>query len=253
MASGLIYLIIIGMWIAYFLPRWLTHHHESSGRNAERYKTAIKAVTEKEGVTEVAQDPEKKFKVMARRRQIFSALAGATLVTLIIAGFGLLPISTLTIPLSAMGIYTVNVRRQVLASQAKIRKLRALQQIAAATIPLEPVEKISFARQSVAPSDNWIPLSDRLDSAGVVVIPRESNSWQPIAVPKPTYISAPKAITPKRLIDLTVPGEWSAEQAKFYEALMPSRDEVFDQELVEQAARPHDELDANEQSRAVNN
>ena len=44
MASGLIYLIIIGMWVAYFLPRWIRQHETQSGRETERYKSAMKIV-----------------------------------------------------------------------------------------------------------------------------------------------------------------------------------------------------------------
>ncbi len=32
MGSGFIYLIIMGMWAAYFLPQWLSNHEDSSGK-----------------------------------------------------------------------------------------------------------------------------------------------------------------------------------------------------------------------------
>ena len=55
----------------------------------------------------------------------------------------------------------------------------------------------------------------------------------------PTYVTAPKAVTPKRVIDLTVPGAWSAEQERLASAALsavaPARDEVFDQLLAEEA------------------
>jgi len=41
MGSGLIYLIIIGMWIAYFLPRWISSHEEISGRSVKRFDEAM--------------------------------------------------------------------------------------------------------------------------------------------------------------------------------------------------------------------
>ena len=46
MASGFIYLIILGMWMAYFLPRWVTSHDQASGKSAERYKSAMRVVGE---------------------------------------------------------------------------------------------------------------------------------------------------------------------------------------------------------------
>ena len=55
-------------------------------------------------------------------------------------------------------------------------------------------------------------------------------------MPRPTYTTAPKAFTPKRTIDLTTPGKWSAEQERQSALELPTHDELFDQELAEQAA-----------------
>jgi hypothetical protein len=54
-------------------------------------------------------------------------------------------------------------------------------------------------------------------------------------VPKPTYATAAKAIPSNRVIDLTIPGVWSASH-QIESDLLPSRDELFDQELEENAA-----------------
>jgi hypothetical protein len=89
-------------------------------------------------------------------------------------------------------------------------------------------------------NDHWIPLEDRQELSGVVVIPKDRAGWQPINVPKPTYVTAAKAITPKRIIDLTVPGVWSAEQEMLEELSLPKRSDLFDQELEEAAARYDD-------------
>jgi hypothetical protein len=46
-------------------------------------------------------------------------------------------------------------------------------------------------------------------------------------------VSAPKAVTPKRIIDLTIPGAWSEEQERIkaeLDAVAPTRDQLFDQE-----------------------
>ena len=64
-------------------------------------------------------------------------------------------------------------------------------------------------------------------------------TWEPSEVPSPTYVSAPKAIIPKRVIDLTIPGAWSEEQERLERealaAASPSRDEIFDQQLADEA------------------
>ena len=44
MASGIIYLAIVGMWAAYALPRWIHNKNEFSGKHVESYKSALRAV-----------------------------------------------------------------------------------------------------------------------------------------------------------------------------------------------------------------
>ena len=44
MASGLIYLAIIGMWVAYFAPRWIHDRNEFSGKSVEQFKIALRVV-----------------------------------------------------------------------------------------------------------------------------------------------------------------------------------------------------------------
>ncbi len=46
MGSGFIYLVIIGMWAAYFLPQWISRHEDTSGKAIERYKNAMQVVAE---------------------------------------------------------------------------------------------------------------------------------------------------------------------------------------------------------------
>ncbi len=250
MASSLIYLIIIGMWVAYFLPRWMSSHDEVSGRSAERYKSAMKLVAEQEPATikQQVEEPVKKSSI-AKRRFIFSLLGISFLASLVVVALGILAWSVLFIPVSGFLIYSVNVRRQIIAAQAKARRIKALEKIAAAPIASVPEAKISLARESRTENELWTPLADRLDSAGVIVIPRESEGWQPIQVPKPTYASAPKAVASKRVIDLTVPGAWMEEQEILHKVLLPTREELFDQELAEQAAIMFDDT---EDTRAVN-
>jgi hypothetical protein len=85
-------------------------------------------------------------------------------------------------------------------------------------------------------------LSER-ELKGVVILPQGTaavrNAWEPTEVPVPTYVNAPKAVVPKRVIDLTTPGQWSQEQERLERealaAVSPSRDEIFDQQLADEA------------------
>lgn len=251
--------------MAYFLPKWITNHDVATGRSAERYKSAMKLVSEAEPTD--ASPVKKKRNIVATRRTIFSMLAAVLLISIILISLGILPLLTVFIPLSAIAIYQVSVRRQILAAQVKARRLKAFEQITSARITVDPTARISLARESNSENENWIPLAERLNSACVVVIPQERKSWQPIQVPKPTYSTAPKAITSKRVIDLTVPGAWITEAnksdspANLHNSLFANRDDIFDQELSEQAAVVYSEesfeegfviLAVESQNRAVN-
>ena len=270
MASGFIYLTILGMWVAYFLPRWVSSHDQSSGKSQERYKSALKIIAEEGSqplafeitqAEEVKVDQVKRRTQLARRRIAFGIISISFLVTAIGAATGIISLAIVLIPTSAFAIYLVHARRQVISSQQRVRRLNALAQITKAEItttteridvrkPIVPTVfgEIAISSHSIA-VEHWVPLADREDTAGVVIIPRNSapsTSWAPTPVPQPTYVTAPKAVNSKRIIDLTVPGKWSAAQQFEIEEMTPSRDLLFDQELENEAAQVTDRA-ANDQ------
>jgi hypothetical protein len=87
-----------------------------------------------------------------------------------------------------------------------------------------------------------VPFAER-ELTGVTILPKGTAAarmqWEPSEVPLPTYVNAAKAIQPKRVIDLTEPGKWSEEQEALERAALaaasPSRDEIFDQQLADEA------------------
>ncbi len=240
MASGFIYLIILGMWAAYFLPKWMVSHDEASGKSAERYKSAMRVVGEAGSSTVIENDNFKIQNQIATRRIVFGALTFLIIAIGLLSAIGIISNTILLIPATALTIYVIHVRRQVVAAQLKARRIKAFEKISSATVITEPIERITFSSKVDFVAENnehWIPLIERIDTAGVVVIPKDGPTWQPTSVPRPTYATAPKAIPSNRIIDLTVPGVWMATQQSSAEAgLLPSRDELFDQELAENAA-----------------
>jgi hypothetical protein len=240
MASGFIYLIILGMWAAYFLPKWMVSHDEASGKSAERYKSAMRVVGEAGSSTVIENDNFKMQNQIATRRIVFGALTFLIIAIGSLSAIGIISTTILLIPATALAIYVIHVRRQVVAAQLKARRIKAFEKISSATVITEPIERITFSSKVDFVAENnehWIPLIERIDTAGVVVIPKDGPTWQPTSVPRPTYATAPKAIPSNRIIDLTVPGVWMATQQSSAEAgLLPSRDELFDQELAENAA-----------------
>jgi hypothetical protein len=257
MASGIIYLAIVGMWVAYFLPRWIHNKNEFSGKHVESYKSALRAVagntpgakigtgviyTDVDHVARVAQQ-------LLRRRIIFSIIIFTFISTLVGAIMNTIAATAILLPVTGLIIYIAHVRRQANAEAIQYRRMDQIHR---------RTEGVSHTNLSdvIAPkesTEHWIPFAER-ELTGVTILPKGTAAaraeWQPNEIPLPTYVSAAKAIQPKRVIDLTEPGKWSDEQEALERAALaaaaPSRDEIFDQQLADEAV---ERLRAN---RAVN-
>jgi hypothetical protein len=239
MGSGFIYLIIMGMWAAYFLPQWLSNHEENSGKAIQRYKNAMQVVAENNGSIQSENKTEDQNKIFFQRRLIFGSLFSLYILSLISAAIGFLSLTTTLVPLSATLIYFVNVRKQVVASQLKSRRLKAIAKLTNTKIPNTVIPEQVKEKSS---NEHWIPFAEREEITGVVVVPKDRKGWQPTQIPKPVYTTAAKAIPSKRIIDLTTTGQWSAEQERI-KALSGRDDDFFDQASL---------IDFNEEDIAVN-
>ena len=258
MASGLIYLAIAGMWISYFLPRWLHDRQEFSGKSVERYKSALKVVASKSpgGLPEtgimhtdldfVAKNAQK----MLRRRIIFALLTFSLVATSVGGVMNKLQFVYTLVPISGIALYIVQVRRETISERLQLRRVKQLQRETNGVSTTNLVDVVT----PKATTDHWIPLSER-ELTGVVILPKgsaeERRTWQPDSIPTPTYLSAPKAVSQTRIIDLTEPGRWSEEQENLaiaaLNAVAPSKDEIFDQILADEAVdRLRDSKAANE-------
>ena len=246
MASGLIYLAIIGMWVAYFLPRWVHDRNEFSGKSIERYKSALRVVASNSpggnsgsGVIHTDLDHEAKVAQRLMQRRIIFFILIISLLTTIVGGLmNTMKITFALIPLTGILIYIAHVRRQTISEKLYKRRIKNLQKSQSGTSSTN----LSDVVQHTAQKEHWIPLSER-ELSGVVILPKGSaenrGAWQPNEVPVPTYVNAPKAVTPRRTIDLTIPGQWSEDQERLARealaAATPSRDQVFDQDLADEA------------------
>jgi len=246
MTSGLIYIAIIGMWVAYFAPRWIHDRNEFSGKSVERFKSALRVVANQSpqsstnsGAIHIDLDREAKVRQSLLRRRITFVLIASSLITTFIGGImNTMPFIYAAVPLSGMLIYVANVRRHVIADQLHKRRVTQLHRRSTGVSATNLAEVVT----PKPATEHWIPLSER-ELKGVVILPKGSaavrNAWEPTEVPVPTYVNAPKAVTPKRVIDLTTPGQWSEEQERLERealaAASPSRDQIFDQQLADEA------------------
>ena len=220
------------MWAAYFLPQWLSKHEDNSGRAIERYKNAMLVVAENNPNIKTEPRLEDKTKIFLQRRLIFGSLFSLSFLSLICAAVGFLDFTTTLIPSTALLIYLVNVRKQVVASQLKARRLKALEKITNSKISTTLVPEI----QEKGNTEHWVPFADRTEITGVIVVPKDRKGWQPTKLPRPVYTTAAKAVPSKRIIDLTTTGQWSADQERI-KALSGRDDDFFDQAMVSDLAQ----------------
>ena len=249
MASAIIYLAIIGMWVAYFLPRWIHTHDEFSGKSVERYKSALRVVAgDAQSADSMAihtdlDAPYKQSQTLLRRRIIFVLIFTTLIATSVGAAMNLLSWVSIGIPVSGFVVYLAHTRRTINRDRIQRRRIEGLQR------STQGVSHVNLS-EVIAPkvdSELWVPLAER-EITGIVLLPQGSaatrNTWIPNNIPAPTYVNAPKAVTPRRVIDLTTPGQWSEEQERLARealaAAAPSADEVFDLQLAEEAAQKRD-------------
>ncbi|MFZ8872281.1 MAG: hypothetical protein ACO2YW_03845 [Candidatus Nanopelagicaceae bacterium] len=247
MGSGLIYIIIVGMWIAYFLPRWITNHEEVSGRSIEKFASTMRVVGKTSGNAsdELTDLLRKKDNQLLIRRILFVSLLGLTLIVAVFSLVGFLSPAIIAIPISGFGLYVVHARHQMSALNDEIIiASNAVKQIEKSTGKYSELiarsKRLARSKEEVA-DEQWTPLSERLARSesevhGITILPKGSahKTWDPVSVPPPSYASSPKA-APRRRIDLTVPGAWSASQEEELKRfLKPSADEIFDQTIADE-------------------
>ena len=133
MASAIIYLAIIGMWVAYFLPRWIHTHDEFSGKSVERYKSALRVVAgdSKEAYSmAIHTDLDAQFKksqMLLRRRIFFLVIISTLIATSVGAIMNILNWAYIAIPLSGFIVYLAHTRRTINRERIQRRRIEGLQ------------------------------------------------------------------------------------------------------------------------------
>ena len=149
----------------------------------------------------------------------------------------------IAIPVSGFVVYLAHTRQTINKERIHRRRIEGLQRTT------NGVSHVNLSEVFAPKHDPelWTPLAER-EITGIVLLPQGSaatrNTWTPNSIPAPTYVNAPKAVAARRVIDLTTPGQWSDEQERLARealaAAAPSADEVFDQQLAEEAATKRD-------------
>jgi hypothetical protein len=188
-----------------------------------------------------------------RRRIIFSLITTTLILTTAGAIMQTFTYIAIAIPVTGLLLYIAHVRRQENSERITRRRVDQLHRTTEGVSHTNLADVLSHNSHSEVKvnQDHWIPLSER-ELTGVTLLPKGSAQsraeWQPNEIPVPTYVNAPKAVQSKRVLDLTEPGRWTEEQERLERealaAAAPSRDEVFDQQLADEAVQKLREMRA---------
>ncbi len=249
--SGIIYAVIIVMWAAYFIPRWLKRHEElSESRSVEKFDHAMRILSRKDATPDQRQVvmprrpaapqrtlpartplPTQRTATVRRTRRPTSAsvrrrriLAGlllstfvATLLTPVTPVPWWVPVALLVLTVADV----VHLRAQVRSSREVSRSREAVRRSMRSRLTrFDALDKLmsvrrELAEERAAENARWAAAEEaerRVREEEERQAADEAGRWDPVPVPLPTYVSKPPAPRRAPPIDLTHPGAWSETQ-----------------------------------------
>jgi hypothetical protein len=250
--SGVIYAVIVVLWVAVLVPLWLRRHDEvTETRSVDRFQGAMRTLSRRDagGVDSRAVVVPRRYatrtvpdgasaqisaaqRAAVRRRRIVLGLAALTFLLLVLARLHKVPLWTSVLPFVLLLGYLASVssgRRRARTRELAARRARAAatrrERWAAAERALaddpaldlppvhvpEPVRDRPFDQYVV---ETWVPArtaeSSAADADPGFYDAVAERVWDPVPVPLPTYVLAPRAPRSVRVIDLTKPGAWTS-------------------------------------------
>ena len=245
-SSGVIYAVIALLWAVVLVPMWLRRHDEvSESRSVDRFQGAMRTLSRREASVDQREvfvprrpagfrahadgEPVQRTPVQeaaARRRLVILGLAGAVVLTVGLGGLGVTPLLLSLLPLVLLVAYVLQARaamrreqnRALAARRRRAVAARRRRQVAAAQAaaqegplrsrPAAPARPAVAEPAAAAPSRSVAEVAEVAEPEFYDQIAQRA--WDPVPVPVPTYVSAPKAPRSVRVIDLTLPGAWTS-------------------------------------------
>jgi hypothetical protein len=229
--SGIIYAGLIGLWAAYFIPRWLRRHEElSESRSVEKFDHAMRILSRRDPT------PDKRYVVMPprpepapstlptrsripaqrsapvrrprigaaamRRRRILAALVLVTVLSAALAPLTPVPWWAPVLLLVLTVADLVHLRVQVRRSREVTRTRQAVRRsVRSRIMRFDALDRLmsvrrELAEERAAEEARWEAAEEalRLDrEAEERRVAAEAAGWNPVPVPLPTYVSKPMA------------------------------------------------------------
>ena len=274
MGTGLIVAFVVAIWAAYFVPLVLRRYDEATTSSSLETLSPLSRVIHRPTATENVETPESTPAVDApesvvepdeptpkpardssprprvtrsaarraarRRRRTLLTLLFTTAVVVALAGFAVVPVWSVAIPVGLVLAWLVACRVQVRgerglsarkAPKAKPGKTSRPKVDDEATVIVSgQVEDVDPGRKHVMEST---PLEvDALDEQLVIAAPSVATTgelvWDPLPVTLPTYVTKPRAGRTVRTIDFAQPGAWTSGHVEGEDVELPGREKPSD-------------------------
>ncbi len=255
----MIFAAIVIAWAGYLVPTALRRHDQASkARSIDRFSSAMRVLARRTTLSggrvvvapprsgsrllgpEPIEEPEPETvrvrpsrealrAAAARRRRVLAGLASLTLIVLVVAVAGVLPLWSVVLPLVAIAGFLVVARRSVRrasedywvevearpADATNVVRRAATRVEAAAGNPsdgdADKEPTVGLAREELAAAVLASAPAEPERMVAVTVKTADGGSlWDPLPVTLPSYVDAPAAKRTMRTIDLSGPDTWSS-------------------------------------------
>jgi hypothetical protein len=253
-SSALIFVALAVAWALYLIPKALEHHEESARtRTVDRFSARMRILGRREPISRrrarlvtaeaapaLSSDPQRSpdprrssrarsldepapaplttaqlrarrltaARAARRRLRVVTLILVANAVVAGLAGYGIFAWVWCAVPVGVLVVWLV-------ACRLMVRRERAA--APARRIPVEPTpEGPKDVTEEIARVDAELLVATEAE--------RDSDSWDPVSVPLPTYVSKPVAPRSVSTIDLDSTGVWSSGRSASDSALAREAD-----------------------------
>lgn len=206
--SGVIYGIIVCLWLCYLVPLALRRHDEAArARSVDRFSAAMRVLGRTDARAPGPAAVRRAARAAAaRRRRVLVLLLALAAAVAGVAAVGRLPVWSPAVPGALVVAFLVTARLQVRRARTSTweRSLRSTAATAVAPAGDEPDDAPTVVLDAV------------LQQQQVVAAPvsaADASLWDPLPVTLPSYVSKPRAERSIRTVDLSGAGSEAGSEA----------------------------------------
>jgi len=212
------------------------------------------------------RSPKRRPSTARRRARTLLFLLGLTVVLTAVAVFTVVPMWA-PLPVAALLVsFVVHLRNQAIRAERRRKPTHhqtpgratddaAPQHRSAPAKPAQTVtpQRTTSTRREFVPGPSRAVVVETKGASGVTTADieqqQDEDAWRPNPLPLPTYVTAPKAVRPIKVIDLTTPGAWTS--GRLFDEDVALEDVLAEEiaadqldELLEHEVRPAPEDDS---------